>query len=373
MIDKLPEIVERKFALKYLKEIGYGLLIASVLILVIAIYMEIDPVKMPQKQFRNVEANHIKKNTKYFHYYLDQIKANNGTLLLGTSETVWMDGVNYWRVLDGDSSIQENISVLSGAGRCMDIYYPLIVANPEAWKDLELMVFVNPTYWREGLNYARETYMNRYLDKGFLYSIKGELQEKGVWDWYSHIYKNQIVACSKSVGYEVDVIRSVYYYDFKMREGVVEFPFDGNFHDPYDFSKLSEYRSLIDTTKNVSYHFLETTKDNDFPSVDTASSYRSEMLSKFIRICDETGVNLTIILGPYNAFYADAIGQGEKKQAYEDLHLQITDTLNKYQVNTIDLWDLSYRNDVFKDYQHHGKYGAYLIYKQLKPYFNENR
>ena len=32
VIDKLPEIVERKFALKYLKEIGYGLLIASVLI-----------------------------------------------------------------------------------------------------------------------------------------------------------------------------------------------------------------------------------------------------------------------------------------------------------------------------------------------------
>ena len=372
MINNIPEIVERKFALKKLKDLGIGLLIGALITFVFSLFIKIDSAELPEKQFRNVEANHIKKNTKYFHHYLNQIKENGGTLLLGTSETVWMDGVNYWRVLDGDSSITENISVLSGAGRCMDIYYPLIIASPEAWKGLDLMVFVNPTYWREGLNNPREIYMTRYLDLGFLYSVKNKLEDAGVWDWYDHLYKNSIVDNSKAVGYALDKARSVYYYDFKIKQGMIDLPFDGNFHDPYDFTQLNNYRELIDTTKNVSYHFLETTKDNDFPAVDVESSYRSDMLSKFIQLCQNEGINLTIVLGPYNAFYADAVNQSEKKQAYENLYVQLTDTLSKYEVNTIDLWNLSYRNDVFKDYQHHGKYGAYVIYKELKPYFNES-
>lgn len=371
-IKELPEILERFFRLRYFREIGISVCLGVLFAGLILIWIKPSELELPNEQFVNIDALHIKKNTKYFHQFLKQVKNNDGVLVMGTSETGTLGGNNYWQMFNGDSLVRRKFSVLGGAGRCRDVYLPLMMASPEVWKGIDILLFVNPTYWRYGLNEPQNVYQTRYLDKGFLYSQSNSLTSINAWKGvYDDNFSNEIIGAASAGGYYLDKVRSVFYNDYRIIKGNKEMPFEAGLNKSYDFTKLQELKNQIDTTLNVSYHYYEHASQPFYPRYDTVSTYRSKILSKFIQQCENLEINLTVIIGPYNAYYAKAIGQEDKLLPYEEWHQEIQDTLNNHNLKSIDLWDMSYMNNSFKDYQHHSEYGAYLIYQRLKAYYNE--
>lgn len=377
MINNWPDKIERQFSLSKLNRLGVELILAFLLAVVVVIVWVLKTdtsMYFPENQFADIDAIEVKRNSPFFHHYLDQIRANDGYLLLGTSETGLLGGANYWHWFNGDSTIHRKMSVLAGAGRCADVYLPLLAENPEKWKDVEVLLFVNPTYWREGYNDPHQVYIERYLHKGLVEIAENQLAEDYGFSGYESILEKQalVTRWQHSLSWVADGTRSLFYRDFKMALGEYPTVYSSAVDEFKPLTDTVEVLAKIDTNLNVSHAFRDAQKQLWFPSIDSSSSYRNDVLSTFIRLSQAAGVKLTVIVGPYNQYFAMHTGQEAKVPLYEDLHTELLDTLQKYSVNTIDLWGLSYEKNSFRDYQHHSQYGAYKIYKSLKKALNEN-
>ncbi len=372
-MNNLPEHIERWYSLKKLYslggDVGWALLLVLLVGLGISVWNPVGKKQLPTNQYQRIDANEIKRNSTLFHHFLSQVKTNNGRLLLGTSETGDLDYQNYFHWFNADSTRSRKFSVLGGVGRRVDVYLPLIEASPEAWNGLDVCLFLNPTYFRFGLNEPRESYQKRYLDPGFIFSQKKNLTKDNAFKFYRKVLKEKtrLLGSFAAFGYFWDQWRSTFYTDFRVATEWIDLPYENPVQKsrlkPIDFDA---YLKEQDTSLNVTFAFAEHQEKLWFPAVDTTQSYQHEILSKFYQLCNRNGINLTVIIGPYNAVLAKAVNQTWKLSAYEQLHGEIHDSLSKYSINTIDLWDLSYDNRMFKDYQHHGNYGAYIIYKRIK-------
>ncbi len=378
MINQWPDNIERRFSLGNLNRLGKELILALVLAIVISGLVvslsDSTESNYPENQFADIDAIEVKRNSPLFHHYLGQIRENNGFLLLGTSETGELGGANYWHWFNGDSTIQRKMSVLGGAGRCADVYLPLLAESLDRWKGVEVLLFVNPTYWRKGLNSPQQVYIERYLHKGLVETTQLELVKHYDFKGFESILAPQptVTRWQNAASWVADGTRSWFYRDFKMALGEYPFVYSSSVNGFKPLTDTVEILAKIDTNLNVSHAFRDAQKKLWFPSIDSSSSYRSDVLSAFIRLSQAAEVDLKVIIGPYNQVLGVQTGQEAKVPLYEELHTELLDTLQKYSVETIDLWSLSYENNSFRDYQHHSQYGAYKIYKSLKKALNEN-
>ncbi len=315
----------------------------------------------------------IKNGSRIFYRFLNNIKRENGILVIGTSETGnSLNGNNYYSILTKDEEFNRNVYALGGAGRCANVYFPLIMDNPKAFKKLNLIYYINPTYWRKGLNNFNEAYFNRYLDSNFVSHVKSLIPNKGNYERFMN--EKQIVNSNINfiLNRLIENFKSLYFNDLSLfldkskNDKKLKF----NINNKYDQNKLDSLKNKINLKFNVTEEFLK--KNEDFPYIDKESDYQYEMLQSFIDICKDYQINCTYYLGPFNEIYCSQKNRdivADHKQVLK----KIKTLLKNKKVDYIDGTDLSRISGSFIDIQHISEYGAYLTAIQIKKYYEKTK
>lgn len=326
-------------------------------------------------QALTIKATYLSENSRILDVFVDGIKRSNGVLVLGTSETNNnLDGLNYWGFLNKDKSVKRCFSVLSGAGMNSSIYFPVMLANPERFKNLNILLYINPTYWRFGLNNFTLPYYKRYVGPRLFAETRDMATEHGLYKKFmkpaladSLYFNGTHLGPNDHIRRLVNTFRSYYYYDLR------RFFFDTEKIDPKSqtFDSLSHDQIAlltenIDSSYNATYSFVE--KNNSFPQIDTDSTFRYQELKEFLGLCKNNGVNVTVYLGPYNAIYCKKRNP-ELLETYEELMKNIRMTIFNADVPFIDGSILSHTPGTFLDVQHISKYGAFLTSQQIKRHY----
>lgn len=353
-------------------------IMGTIIPVIVGLYIAFNPIETArvslEEQAFDVKANAVKFNTQDFHEYLRQIAENDGVLVMGTSETGNMGGLNYFDMLNADTTIHRQFSRLGGAGRFFEVYIPLIVADPEAWQGVELMAFVNPTYWRVGLNSFQPHYFERYADKRIAFSHRSALEELGIWN---NVYATYFESSPPTLLYasalerKMDALRDLFAVELRSLYQTPQNPFVP-FATPKPLpneATLKGYVDNIDTTYNVSHAFRAHRKRMWYPRLNSTSQFRNQVLRAFIQTCQQHHIKLTVVLGSYNGVMARAVRPEADVQEYETLLEDLRILLDEAGIAHIDVSETSYINGSYRDYQHHSKYGAYLKYQIIKAYY----
>jgi hypothetical protein len=327
-------------------------------------------------QYLTIDPVHVKKDDAYFHLFLDGIKKNDGVLVLGTSESGELNKFNYWELLNSDSTIEAQFSVLYGAGRSCERYIPSIINNPEHWNGIELLVFINPVYWREGLDRFNIEYHDRYMDYPSLRKARSTSKHK---DQIDILFKGgkSITKAGPSENVNNFFDDNIYpLYNKRLRTSMgyktqdinhlTPFPSPINSQSPPAQKQLDAISSEINPTFNCSDEFLEKEENPTLTALNLSSEYRKTSLHYFISLCKENNIKATFIIGPYNRILAEKKGQSGVIRQYETLLNQIKKDLTKENMPFLDASTISSMNQTFIDQQHHSKYGGLKIYQLIK-------
>jgi len=313
----------------------------------------------------------IKSGSHLFYNFLENIKQANGILVLGTSETGnSLNGNNYYSLLNKDQNFNRSVYALGGAGRSANVYFPLILDNPKAFKDLNIIYYINPTYWRNGLNKFNETYANRYIESSLVNSTKKFAQKEGVFDDFMNLGENYNSNILFSFSRAIDRFKSLYYHDLNLvlwKKTVIPIK-KINIKTTYDSIRLTGLKQQINLEFNVTDDFLR--KNSDFPSINTKSTYQDDLLLAFIQLCEKYEINCTFYLGPYNEIYCQQKNP-ELINEHQIVIKKIKDRLINSQIDFIDGSNLSSVPGTFMDVQHISEYGAFLTAIQIKEHYEK--
>lgn len=337
-----------------------------IVVIIIPVTLRISP---PQSIIEAPKGAYIKDGNRIFYNFLEKVKQTNSLLVLGTSETGnGLNGNNYYSLLNRDSSFNKSVYAFGGAGRCSNVYFPLILDNPEALKKTEIIYYINPTYWRKGLNRFDEGYFNRYVSKALIESVKKKAIEEGV---YSKFMKSEEVLYPAFFVRTLIDFKSLYYYDLnnvfveKKKTTVCK----NNLNTLYNSNDIEAIKNQINLEFNVTEDYLS--KNLDFPQIDTSTTYQYDMLETFIHLVKKYNINCTFYLGPYNEIYCMKKNP-EYLMEYREVLKKIKTILLSNKVDFIDGSDLSTVSGTFIDVQHISEYGAYLTALQIKKHYEKN-
>lgn len=386
---KLERFIHKCYRFSALKEVGKIGLTTFVLVLLTGLYAwiflgtdaesDFDTYAKQDRQYLAIDPVNVKKDDAYFHLFLQQIRKHNGVLVLGTSESGFKDGYNYWELLNNDPDIETDFSVLYGAGRSTERYIPSILNHPENWEKQRLLVFVNPVYWRKGLDVFNLEYHERYLDITELRKAREKADNK---ERYDLLYGGGKSLMSPSLTERVSnvmdkKVHRLYYENLRrVLLGIPKTRIFTDFGKPFDPShqfsaeRLAELKKETDSTFNCTHEFIEH-KDLHISILDVNANYRNTALTYFMELCKKHKIDATFIIGPYNQTMGEASGDTQAMQTYDEIHKMLRSLMEKEGFPYIDLYDLSPVNLTFDDQQHHSKYGGYLIYQRIKEYYDE--
>jgi hypothetical protein len=341
-----------------------------VAILIIAIYFSLSAIP----QASTINGNYVRDDSRPFHRFIKGIKEHKGILILGTSETANnLDNLNYPSVLNRDKSTSVTFSKMAGAGRDYSMYFPLLLNDPELFQGIEILIYVNPTYWREDLNGFNNDYFTRYVGPEVAIAARDRAKEKGIYDdfikpaRYGSISIDSLKPSSdQTLRKIVEDFRSVFFYDLQQQFSWKQVTKDIDLRKPEsDFAYL---KKDINTEYNVSESYLR--EAPDFPDVNPLMLYRYKALYEFINLCQENGIRPTFYLGPYNAIYC-----GKKNPDmltnYDDVLRKIRMIISSSGMPLIDGTAQGQIPGTFIDIQHLSKYGTYLTAKQIKAYYEK--
>jgi hypothetical protein len=310
--------------------------------------------------------------------FLTSVKNNNGYLVLGTSETTSLPNGNYYDFLNSDKDLEEtSFSVLAGAGRTCGNLIPILLEHREEARNLNLIYFINPVYWREDLCEVNLAYGQRYLN--YFMTTQPDLSEDEEAKYYSpileyHAELNPLIKASESVEY---LLRRLFRnYNFHLKYGLLN----------QDWSKSAVYVSdrpsfgfekedyenrmtSIDTVFNIEESF---THKNWYKPIDLDVDYRTEELEAFISVCKDLGVNATFILGPTNERFIKSY-EPSTLAGYKTISERVETLLIEENMAYIDARDINDELGAFADHQHHSSYGAFLIYQMIKKQIHDEK
>jgi hypothetical protein len=318
-------------------------------------------------------GTYVKNGSRVFYQFLKHVKETKSVIILGTSETGGsMDGRNYWGLLDKDADLNTNFYSFGGAGRCSYVYFPLILNKPKAFENLNLLVYLNPTYWRKGLNNFSIAYYERYVSSTLVNSIGFDTTEAMYKEFIGPgaPYKSYFKAKSEVV---IDDFKSHFYYDLNVNyvdnaKNSKPTNRDFSIENIYAPEELQELKDRIDTSYNASFEYVE--KNNLFPIIDTASNFQTEMLKTFIEICKSHNIKVTFYLGPVNEVYC----MKRNPELIESHHKVVSLIRGILETNKVSFIDGSEDGRIpgtFKDVQHISQYGAYLTALRIKEYYEK--
>ena len=259
------------YRLKTLRELGIavaiGLMLLAIPFLNPDLLFERNLDTLPKdQQYLTVAPIHVKNNDWIFEHFMNQVSENKGVLVLGTSESAWLAdrSYNYFDLLNLDEDLDRKFSYFGGAGRYSEIWLPLIVNKPEMWQKQEILVFVNPTYWRKGLNEVKPEYLNRYLSKDQVSKSRSELSEAGMYDLHFHEMMksdNPVKAFARSISSKTDELRKAYFANYRSHYIDSKSPFT-IFEDAIGEPRsIQELKAFGDSTNNISLKYKKIPKE----------------------------------------------------------------------------------------------------------------
>jgi len=329
--------------------------------------------QLPRVPDITLEGTLVRSNSRIFGRYLKDIKANNGLLVLGTSETYNYPNDNYWALLANDERMPKRISCLAGAGRTCTVYFPGLLANAEAYRGLDVLYFINPTYWRSGHNRFEYKYFDRYNTRQVADAFESEAEDRGLYEAFLEPYYDHVsdsASFSERGQVWIDEIQSYFHYDL----GNYLSPppaIETTVHAAPSKKAMAQLENEIDTLRNVTHRYWEKYDHPPMPALDTTADYQYRALETFTQLCNELDINLVCFLGPYNGKFAE-VRSPEVLPIYRDNSRQIRDILKRNNIPCIDGEDIGYVPGSFTDIQHHSRYGAWLIQQRILAYYAQN-
>ena len=386
---KLEKYISRFYRFSTLKEVGKtGTLALSIVALFGLFVILFLPSTTDIKEFSKVspgglltlDATHVKNDDAYFHEFMKRIKKNDDVLVLGTSESGYLDGYNYWELLNADSTLEEQFSVLYGAGRFCERYIPSMVNNPEIWKNQKLLVIINPVYWREGLSRFSLEYHERYMNEGEVRKARSKSDRKSDFDLLFGgsgvgFMKGQMNVANNWIDKN---IHELYYGRLHQffgleQESIVHF----TQHYPRTGLQARTSPELLEEAKsevledyNCTQEFINT-GNYLMTELFLDSEYRNAALDYFLELCQELDVQPTFVIGPYNKILTEKNGQDAIAKQYAQLYKELQSKFDTAGFPYIDATEISDVPHSFIDKQHHSKYGGYLLYNIIKSQLYE--
>jgi hypothetical protein len=330
----------------------------------------------PNKQVYTINGFDIKFNGQStMYYFFKSIKNNNGYLCIGTSESTSLDDGNYFDFINADSSLNFKFSKLTGAGRTCGLFMPMLMLNRDVVKDLKIIYFINPVYWRTDLSNPLTVYWSRYSNYDINASTKFEDENEIALFKPVQAYMDILPIKDKffeTVENRIRNLRKPYFEGLRLKLKPEEFIAKHEYVstnkslDSYDnFGEIDIEK--IDTVWNIRKNFEN---KGGFKPIDTSTNYRYEELESFVKLCDYLNIDAHFIVGPYNWRFVSEYDPNSIDE-YENCINKIKSILQENNSSVIDMSYISYLPGTFIDYQHHSSYGAYLIYKELKQKLNE--
>ncbi len=326
-----------------------------------------------------LEGKQIQKGNKSFYGFLDQIKKTNGLLILGTSETAnSLEGYNYPELLNQDSSFTyKPVVKLAGAGRSPYVYFPHILNNPEAFKDQKIVFYINPTYWRYGLNTFHKGYYKRYVSADLIKKTKPQMQQHQLYERY--MKAADIFDLKNSIDPLWNHYKSLFFHNLnyliyrkshaECKKNVFEHYFDSTLSAAKNIPPNTSYFYDLDTMQNVSIAFAK--KKAEFPSINETSDFQYKMLEDFIVLSQQYQIDLVLYLGPFNQKFC-AQKNPEKLASHQHVIESIKRLLTRHNIPFIDGSQSGNMGGTFLDVQHISTYEAFVTAQNIKRYY-ENR
>jgi len=380
---KLEQYINKAYRFSSLKEVGTSGAISVIILVAFGIFaLTLPPtgntIKTQQdgdRSYLSVDAIHVKKDDAYFHEFMKRLKKNGDVLVLGTSESGFMDSYNYWELLNADSTITERFGVLYGAGRSCERYIPSMLNSPEIWRGQQLLILVNPVYWRDGLSSFNDQYHTRYMDDGEVRKARLKSKRKEDFDILfgggrKGVVKEQMNALNQFVDHNIHELyygRLHHFFGLEQEE-------TRHFIAHLDYvetqklvtaEKQKELQAEILPDYNCTQECINK-NDHIMETVQSKANYRNTAMDYFMDLSKELEMNVTFVLGPYNNILAKQNGQTDVIEQFEALEDQLRNTFKKEGFNYIDATDISIIQGSFIDKQHHSKYGGYLLYQHIK-------
>jgi len=358
---------------------GHGrFLLIAVLVLMLA-----GPWLIPEFKVDVGSTQWYTQKGKHFKYndvgpisrFLQSVKKEDSYLVLGTSESIELNGGNYYRYLDYDPEQPDLFSYLAGAGRTCGKHIPMLLNHREIVDSLKVIYFINPVYWSKGLSKPNKEYWNRYNNYAMLQRVKMTEEERIRYYQEIEASYNKINWAQKiqySAEYWLREWRKPFFQDLNWQLDPEAYLNDhrivvkGRGHSRYpNFGKVELEK--LDSARNVDKSYQVKTKPKP---IDVSTDYRYRELTSFIHLCQDLNVEVTYILGPYNERYFEAKAP-EILPGFETCSDSIRQILQHERVDFIDATDISPVIGAFTDKQHHSSYGAYLIYQKIKQHLHE--
>lgn len=386
---KLEQYISKFYRFSTLREVGKtGMLALSFIILLGAFAFfflgstneNIDLPKTGSGSFLTLDATHVKNDDAYFHEFMHRLKKNGDVLMLGTSESGFMDSYNYWELLNSDTELEQQFGVLYGAGRSCERYIPSMLNYPEIWKEQQLIVLVNPVYWRESLSQFNNEYHTRYMNDGEVERAREQSKRKDDFDiLFSGGQKGYIKQQASAINRFVDQeIHELYYGRLRQFSGLKQDEIK-HFTMHFDYvpvekratpKMLEELKGQILPDFNCTQEFIDQGDYSMLPLFLDAK-YRNTALDYFMELCKELNMDVTFVIGPYNRILAEKCGQPDVVKQHEALEDQLRSKFESSGFDYIDATDISTVPGSFIDKQHHSMYGGYLLYKHIKNHWHE--
>lgn len=345
----------------------YGRLIFGAVMLLFIVTILISWVETPQTLTLN--GAYIRDNSRVFARFLESVKAHDGVLIIGTSETnAHLNGQNYWMMLNRDRDVNPHFSVLSGAGRCSYVWFPAILANQKAFRGLRVLYFLNPTYWRESLNRFDTHYFERYNSRRLVESIVPEAEANGLMPFIAP-YLSAQVPPEPSKGWINEWFGNFHsYYSYDLKQVISgRMPNKDRSYESPSPERIWMWQYGLDLENNVSLDYGIKHPNQGIVPV-SSSEFQYRALHSFIFLAKRVGIELTVFVGPYNGIAARKYSP-EVLSGYERTVSRILRILDDTRTPYINGADLSYNEGVFIDAQHHSAYGAWQIERKVAAFY----
>lgn len=365
--------MKRMYRLKVLALIGLTALCSVVVLLLLAVCIPTFKFPDVDGQLYTIRHQEFRDNNPLFtDLFLNNLKKNNGYLIMGTSESDYYPNGNYSDFLNADTALKCRFSVCAGAGKSASCYFPLFLSNDNV-EGLKIIYYINPAYWCNKLARNGHPYFHRYTSIT-AYRKANQSNDELVNNILKANLKNISFTdrLSDWTEYYIDKARRKYYQDLAFALDTKKFYRRLSWvpdkmspvHYPY-------YGTIDSANYNFQYNVAGDFDINTFSfTVDTLSHFRDDELKAMIDVCKTRHIDLTFIIGPYNQI-AFANAHPSELPRMANVCNNIKGILEREGVPYIDATDLSSMPGTFNDWQHHSSYGAYLIYLKLKDYVLE--
>ncbi len=302
--------------------------------------------------------------------------ARNGTrLVLGTSETGNpMGAESYFELMDADLNSQGRgrIVTYGGAGRSPLVWFPHMAVHGESMRGLRVFYYVNPVYWSPSLNTFNEAYFTRYVSGRLAAAARSGIRDAGVDDVIPHESLRKRTRRHERFLHRLSLpfamLEAPFVYDVRAVTAPYSSALLGLSTPParpkdWALSNEAALNVSIDTMTGVAESYLNR-KITMVKNVKWGG-FKTRELDAFLDFAQTLGVEVCLIIGPYNRTLAD-VEDPRLKETFEAWYRDVKAYIASRGVGSVDAFAMSADPRSHVDAMHIGKVGARGVYEAWK-------